>query len=75
LPESVAPGEIGVRLGWRCAISSVLWTGSNPSLTIRWLTLFSPKDYGAAFRAAGLVAEAVESPMEGRDLYIGVSAP
>jgi hypothetical protein len=36
------------------------------------LTLFSPKHYEAALRGAGLTIEAVTSPMEGRDRYVGV---
>ena len=38
------------------------------------LTLFTPEEYEAAFQAAGLVAETVDSPMQGRDRYIAVRA-
>jgi hypothetical protein len=38
------------------------------------LTLFAPEEYEAAFGAAGLVAETVDSPMQGRDRYIAVRA-
>jgi dTDP-3-amino-3,4,6-trideoxy-alpha-D-glucopyranose N,N-dimethyltransferase len=37
------------------------------------LTLFAPAAYEAALGAAGLSVEVTESPMEGRDRYIGVS--
>jgi SAM-dependent methyltransferase len=36
------------------------------------LTLFTPEEYETAFLSAGLVVETVESPMEGRDRYVGV---
>jgi SAM-dependent methyltransferase len=35
------------------------------------LTLFAPEEYEAAFAAAGLAVEVVESPIPGRDRYIG----
>ena len=38
------------------------------------LTLFAPEEYEAAFGVAGLVAEVVEGPMQGRDRYIAVRA-
>lgn len=38
------------------------------------LTLFTPEEYEAAFRAADLVAETADSPMQGRDRYIAVRA-
>jgi SAM-dependent methyltransferase len=34
------------------------------------LTLFTPEEYEAAFQAADLVAETVDSPTQGRDRYI-----
>jgi hypothetical protein len=37
------------------------------------LTLFAPRDYEAAFEKAGLAVTTVESPMPGRDRYIGIS--
>jgi SAM-dependent methyltransferase len=37
-------------------------------------TLFTPEQYEAAFSAAGLVTEVVESPMRDRDRYIGLKA-
>jgi SAM-dependent methyltransferase len=37
------------------------------------LTLFTPDDYDAAFRAAGLSVDIVASPMPGRDRYVAVS--
>jgi SAM-dependent methyltransferase len=37
------------------------------------LTLFAPGDYDAAFRAAGLTVDTVESPLPGRDRYVGVT--
>ncbi len=36
------------------------------------MTLFSPVEYEAAFRAAGLSTEVVECPMRDRDRYVGV---
>ncbi len=36
------------------------------------LTLFAPGDYKAAFRTAGLTVDTVESPLPGRDRYVGV---
>jgi hypothetical protein len=36
------------------------------------LTLFEPGEYDTAFHAGGLIVEVVESPMEGRDRYIGM---
>jgi SAM-dependent methyltransferase len=36
------------------------------------LTLFSPDEYHGAFHRAGLAVDVVESPMEGRDRYVGV---
>ncbi|MGH9090037.1 MAG: class I SAM-dependent methyltransferase [Acidimicrobiales bacterium] len=36
------------------------------------LMLFSHEEYLAAFTAAGLTVETLESPMEGRDRYVGV---
>jgi SAM-dependent methyltransferase len=39
------------------------------------LTLFSNDDYTAAFHRAGLSAELVAGPMEGRDRYLGVHIP
>ena len=36
------------------------------------LILFTPDEYEAAFREAGLDVDVVESPMEGRDRYVGV---
>jgi SAM-dependent methyltransferase len=36
------------------------------------LTLFSPQEYEAAFGDAGLAVQIVDSPMEGRDRYVGV---
>ena len=36
------------------------------------LTLFEPAQYVAAFTRAGLTAEVLESPMPGRDRYLGV---
>jgi len=36
------------------------------------LTLFSPADYETAFEEAGLVTEVVDSPMDGRDRYVGI---
>jgi SAM-dependent methyltransferase len=38
------------------------------------LTLFGAQDYEAAFERAGLAVTSVESPMPGRDRYIGISA-
>jgi SAM-dependent methyltransferase len=38
------------------------------------LTLFAPEEYEAAFQVAGLVAEVVEGPMQGRDRYMSVRA-
>jgi SAM-dependent methyltransferase len=38
------------------------------------LTLFAPDDYEAAFVASGLAVETVDSPMAGRDRYVGVKA-
>jgi SAM-dependent methyltransferase len=38
------------------------------------LTLFAPDEYESAFRAIGLVAEIVDSPMQDRDRYIAVRA-
>jgi SAM-dependent methyltransferase len=38
------------------------------------LTLFAPADYVTAFRASGLVVDTVESPMPGRDRYVGITA-
>jgi SAM-dependent methyltransferase len=35
--------------------------------------LFTPEEYEGAFRAAGLGADVVESPMAGRDRYVGVA--
>ncbi len=37
------------------------------------LTLFTPEEYQTAFRGAGLTFEVVESPMEGRDRYVGIN--
>jgi len=37
------------------------------------LTLFTPEAYEEAFRASGLTVEAVESPLPGRDRYVGVT--
>jgi SAM-dependent methyltransferase len=39
------------------------------------LTLFSPEEYEAALRGAGLSIEMVESPMAGRDRYVGTMMP
>lgn len=39
------------------------------------LTLFAPEDYEAAFRTSQLSVETVESPLPGRDRYVGVKAP
>jgi SAM-dependent methyltransferase len=39
------------------------------------LTLFAPGHYEEAFRASGLAVDTVESPMPGRDRYVGVKAP
>ena len=36
------------------------------------LTLFSSEEYESALRIAGLSFEAVASPTEGRDRYVGV---
>jgi dTDP-3-amino-3,4,6-trideoxy-alpha-D-glucopyranose N,N-dimethyltransferase len=36
------------------------------------LTLFAPEEYEAAFRQAGLAVAVVDSPLEGRDRYVGV---
>jgi SAM-dependent methyltransferase len=36
------------------------------------LRLFSPVEYENALRGAGLVVEVVDSPMEGRDRYLGI---
>jgi SAM-dependent methyltransferase len=38
------------------------------------LTLFSPEDYETALERAGLALEVVDSPMDGRDRYLGVKA-
>jgi SAM-dependent methyltransferase len=38
------------------------------------LTLFAPRDYLSAFENARLAVTPVESPMPGRDRYIGISA-
>jgi SAM-dependent methyltransferase len=38
------------------------------------LTLFAPAEYDAAFRTAGLTVDTVESPLPGRDRYVGVTA-
>jgi len=38
------------------------------------LTLFSPSDYEAAFRGSGLDVEMAESPLPGRDRYLGFPA-
>ncbi len=35
-------------------------------------TLFTPAEYEASFRAAGLSAEVIESPMRDRDRYLGL---
>jgi hypothetical protein len=35
------------------------------------LTLFAPEDYEAAFRVSGLTVDTVESPLPGRDRYVG----
>ncbi len=35
------------------------------------LTLFAPSDYEAAFRRSGLSVETVDSPLPGRDRYLG----
>ncbi|MGH9007404.1 MAG: class I SAM-dependent methyltransferase [Acidimicrobiales bacterium] len=37
------------------------------------MRLFEPREYEAAFEAAGLPSEVVEGPMPGRDRYVGVA--
>jgi SAM-dependent methyltransferase len=37
------------------------------------LTLFTPGDYETAFRLSGLTVDTVESPLPGRDRYIGIN--
>ncbi|HLN17031.1 MAG TPA: class I SAM-dependent methyltransferase [Acidimicrobiales bacterium] len=39
------------------------------------LTLFPPESYEAAFRRAGLDVVVTDSPMEGRDRYVGTARP
>ena len=36
------------------------------------LTLFTPEQYEAAFRGAGLSVQTADSPMPGRDRYVGI---
>jgi SAM-dependent methyltransferase len=38
------------------------------------LTLFTPEEYEHAFTAAGMTVTVVESPMPGRDRYVGVTS-